>query len=721
MEIRSAALSEQAQLGQGYDTTQEDFKGLALTGERAYGGASNANIDYSQSYTSSDLANSLGLAVGGKARYGLVEGSAAASFSQQTTETGYSNVTIYQARYQFKNRLLSTPFSFLDIAQRNIDANGFASENWTKFFGDEVVTQVVLGSALYIAVIFEFATKEDKKQFEAEFKVAGPAFELGGKIEQASSSFSGRGTVKITAFQQGGAVERLSSIFRATSAEIKDEPNSAQVYSVLVASLDRPDAIIKSLNEAIKYAQEEFPAQIVPDMTENTAQGPAEIAYITSPWSDFGLLPQPLILQQAVQEARAELSALFEQNVQLMVRARSIASGSRGGGMTLSPRQQGQVEAVQQTLLQNLRRTKEAAVICYTEPDRAVDTVEALLPQIEEVDERLLEVEPESFRQWYEVAGRPGSLKATQQTLQFLEEGVKERIVAFDSLDKSARPDSLMRTWQGLKELSILGSNVPVDLRPLAAMPWLESVELYNTRPYEGDLTPLSILTNLRRLRLYQAGIKDISAVAHLPLLQRLDVGINEIGDLTPVSSCSHLEELNLELNEVQDLSPLTALPALRWFQWGGGNNIQNIKILNQLPALANFLLVTDKIAAELSVPATGDIWDGEWTRQGETNRFHAVWNRRQRGSVADAIQVERLGFDNLDNFSNDIEFTTLKADPAGIEVGLMGLSPISSPGTTGRIPLDRQSMQGDRARLWWARDPDARINVVWSARPAGV
>ena len=57
--------------------------------------------------------------------------------------------------------------------------------------------------------------------------------------------------------------------------------------------------------------------------------------------------------------------------------------------------------------------------------------------------------------------------------------------------------------------------------------------------------------------------VTDISPLASLTNLSRLDLTGNEISDLSPLASLTNLTKLTLTGNEISDLSPLSALTGL--------------------------------------------------------------------------------------------------------------------------------------------------------------
>lgn len=81
----------------------------------------------------------------------------------------------------------------------------------------------------------------------------------------------------------------------------------------------------------------------------------------------------------------------------------------------------------------------------------------------------------------------------------------------------------------------------------------------------DGDLSPLSNLTQLTYLDLSYNGISDLSPLANLTELKELSLNNNEISDISPLSNLAQLTELSLWGNEISDLSPLSHLTQLTY------------------------------------------------------------------------------------------------------------------------------------------------------------
>ena len=136
-----------------------------------------------------------------------------------------------------------------------------------------------------------------------------------------------------------------------------------------------------------------------------------------------------------------------------------------------------------------------------------------------------------------------------------------------------------------LEWLDCHGCDSLSDLSPLAGLTKLEYLNLNHTRRVSNySLSPLSSLTSLRRLRLAGNRISDVSSLAGLINLKRLDLPQNQIVDLSPLSSLTGLTELYLHANRISDVSSLAGLINLEWLDLRV-NQIADISSLDGLAA----------------------------------------------------------------------------------------------------------------------------------------
>ena len=132
-----------------------------------------------------------------------------------------------------------------------------------------------------------------------------------------------------------------------------------------------------------------------------------------------------------------------------------------------------------------------------------------------------------------------------------------------------------------------LGFNSLADLRPLAALPALEHLNLDGA---VADLQDLAALTGLKSLSLRHNGIRDLGMLAGLTQLEELDAGDNRIGDLWPLAGLRQLQVLRVDRNRIADLWPLASLARLETLELGA-NRIGDLQPLAGLARLRTLRL----------------------------------------------------------------------------------------------------------------------------------
>ena len=153
----------------------------------------------------------------------------------------------------------------------------------------------------------------------------------------------------------------------------------------------------------------------------------------------------------------------------------------------------------------------------------------------------------------------------------------------------------------------VRNSNSISDLSPLSNLTGLRTLDLYNTDI--SDITLLSDLTSLEGLILSSNDISDVSALSGLTSLRYLYLYNTSISDVSALSGLTKLELLYLRNNSISDLSPLVANTGL-----GRGDEINVTKnplsatsINTHIPALqgrgVNVLFGALKPAVEKKEP----------------------------------------------------------------------------------------------------------------------
>jgi len=135
-----------------------------------------------------------------------------------------------------------------------------------------------------------------------------------------------------------------------------------------------------------------------------------------------------------------------------------------------------------------------------------------------------------------------------------------------------------------LEELNVWGNRVS-DISPLAGLTKLKKLDL-GSNVYVSDISALASLTDLEDLKLYMNDISDISPLAGLTKLKTLLLANNvNISDISALSSLNNLEYLQLGGNDISDISALSSLNNLEYL-YLDYNDISDISVLPSLSKL---------------------------------------------------------------------------------------------------------------------------------------
>jgi hypothetical protein len=356
------------------------------------------------------------------------------------------------AQVGFKNVKLKLPAGKLPFTAGALQAKGGSdslmiadADVWRRTCGDEVVTQIVQGAALYFTLKLQYATQEEKEKFSAEFSVSGPLFEAAGKVRTASEFLSKRASVEVSAYQLGGDVAALNKAFnvKATMGGGPSEEGAPQYQALSILSLDNPKAITSLLDSLVSYATTSFPEQIR-QTGVSSVNGPADLGFLTEPYTNFGLSVAPPMLTDAWKERRRHLGTLFEELITYSTRADSLLHADLHGAIHLSRRQRVKLQALRTDFSKALTAAADAAMICYTNVEKSPQAVEQFETSLNDPatgvyrrgnfdPEADFEVELETFRQWFDLRGKPSTLKTVDKTLTGVAFKVGGKFLGFDS------------------------------------------------------------------------------------------------------------------------------------------------------------------------------------------------------------------------------------------------------------------------------------------------
>ena len=138
--------------------------------------------------------------------------------------------------------------------------------------------------------------------------------------------------------------------------------------------------------------------------------------------------------------------------------------------------------------------------------------------------------------------------------------------------------------WLNLGK-NALGDGDEGVLEPLAYLPQLETLYLFDNNLGQHQLAPLNQLSNLQLLSLHDNAISDISVWqdAAFTNLVELFLDHNNLRDITPLQRLTQLHTLNLEGNHIRDLRPLTGLRQLTSLNLAA-NDLEDVHPLAGLP-----------------------------------------------------------------------------------------------------------------------------------------
>jgi Leucine Rich repeats (2 copies) len=114
------------------------------------------------------------------------------------------------------------------------------------------------------------------------------------------------------------------------------------------------------------------------------------------------------------------------------------------------------------------------------------------------------------------------------------------------------------------------------DLSPLADLTSINRLNLNNNKI--SDLTPLAGLTKITHLGIHGNNISDLTPLAGLTKITHLGISNNKIIDLLPLAGLNNINYLGIYNNQISDLSPLAGLTSINRL------GISNNKIIDLTP-----------------------------------------------------------------------------------------------------------------------------------------
>lgn len=243
-----------------------------------------------------------------------------------------------------------------------------------------------------------------------------------------------------------------------------------------------------------------------------------------------------------------------------------------------------------------------------------------------------------TFRAWWSRA------KAGDPTLLQDEKSLIQRIgsAAAPLLSvpvEEATAETMERAADQIEKLDLDETSPP--LRSLARLPEMIDPPLRRLRVSQTELRDLTGVEGFSRLGFLISDfgkLRDLDALAGAAGLEDLRLRVNEIDNLTPLRALTALEILCLQGNQIESLEPLRELLELRTVTVAGTafhsvsgetgfleNPITDARALAQLPHISNPFTSAASLRLKLfdQEGTPGDT--GDATRVGDTNRFQFV------------------------------------------------------------------------------------------------
>lgn len=182
-------------------------------------------------------------------------------------------------------------------------------------------------------------------------------------------------------------------------------------------------------------------------------------------------------------------------------------------------------------------------------------------------------------------------LSATGQVVEIPDLILRELIET--ELGKSSGDTITVPEMTTLKRLRIRNSNIG-DVTGLEFAVNLEYLHI--AHGFIRDLSPLVGLTRLYTLYLGANSISDLSPLTGLTNLRGLHLYDNDISDISLIAGLTNLESLNIDSNFIPDLSPLEGLTNLDYLKLGN-NPISDLSPLAGLTKLRSLHLLRTSIS----------------------------------------------------------------------------------------------------------------------------
>lgn len=143
---------------------------------------------------------------------------------------------------------------------------------------------------------------------------------------------------------------------------------------------------------------------------------------------------------------------------------------------------------------------------------------------------------------------------------------------------------SFLKDMPNLRQLSLSCSWFPVeDMSLIASLPELQKLDLSNCSL--STLAGLENAVNLTDLILSDNSIRNLTPLASLFHLQELNLSHNAVTDLTSLSNLAYLNKLDISYNSISSIAPIAPCYKLNWLN-ASHNNLTSVSALTNLKEL---------------------------------------------------------------------------------------------------------------------------------------
>jgi len=254
-----------------------------------------ATIKTKYSMKGSEVRDHMDVEISGEIDMGGFSGELESKYAKSVMDTAYST------SFSFVNKIVF-PTQILHVKKYGEDAlNEFGKGAFLKGLdtfrsacGDKFVVQENSGATLITTFKLTFKSKWQAKLFKLAGSASMESFEVALSILNSSSKGSTNVNIEVSAMQKGGDPLGLANIFRSgeKAQDVNGEHDKKGLSSFLKCGLANKDAIqmcITSLNNVMRYAEEDFAKQISLNTGDTDKYPPSSTSYVYANYQDIGI------------------------------------------------------------------------------------------------------------------------------------------------------------------------------------------------------------------------------------------------------------------------------------------------------------------------------------------------------------------------------------------------------------------------------------------------